>query len=59
MADEAPAPTPTTNGEGGVEIEKTQHSQKEIDSNALHDELVLKQQEAIEKEVSDQVIMIE
>lgn len=53
MADEAPTPTPTTNGEGGVEIEKTQHSQKEIDSNALHDELVLKQQEAIEKEVSD------
>lgn len=48
MADEASAPT--TNGEGGVEIEKTQ---QEIDSNALHDELVMKQQEAIDKEVSE------
>ncbi len=54
MADAADeAPIPTTNGEGGVEaeIEKTQNTQQEIDSNALHDELVMKQQEAIDQEV--------
>lgn len=46
MADEVP----TTNGEE-VEIGGTEVTQGELDSNALHDELVMKQQEAIDKEV--------
>lgn len=47
MAEEAP----TANGDDSLTAVKV--AQEEIDSNALHDEMVMKQQEAIDKEVAD------
>jgi len=63
MADDVPtAPTeeevtePTANGE--TERNAAPVTQKEIDSNALHDEMVMKQQEAIDREISTNIPLV-